>query len=477
MKPNNALGAIPGMFFFEKNNNGSQQDGNNTSGDCPCDNWTCREEWQRETRYYSRTKRSESDLPVKVKVKYLVCGINGQPKLPCEIELETLRLYYGLQGIPANKNNKNTGNNMTVQSFPALQLRGTGIRGLRDFNPSATYIMSANTLDMRANTALTAQVTTIVNGGIKGTYNVPNMGARNVYEEPGTGKIFVDVGLSYPILRELTLATSGTTDEDCPCENCTTEWREENWWLGQTAETPNSRAVEITRKIIVCDPADGEAVLNCEAELQQLKQQYGIQGMRGLGTIPGSAADKSWCSNAARLAWKRGIIKEVEIEQYYGDCLRKGTAQPVQSTQGLGMTATQWDAAQQECLKKCAHTPGCYEECMKPLGRRPINIVNNNGGGFSTNPGGYGTVNVNRLPALAGLANDNGGGTVIVPSGGTTQQPPYGIPPYVPPPDVVYTTQTPCDGAQNSWMAGVIGVGLGILATLVFSMMFGRRRA
>lgn len=456
-----ALGAIPGMFFF-KDNGDNTPGGEPTSGSCPCDNWSCREVWNKETRYYSRTKQSENDLPIAVKVKSFICGINGKPKLPCEIELETLRTYYGLQGLAINKQTKNTGNNMATLTIPTLR-QATGIRGLRDFDPSATYIMSLNILDMRADATQTARVNAIVGGGIKGKYNVSDMGARNVYEEAGTGKVFVDVGLTYPILRELNLASTGTTDSDCPCENCTTEWRDEQWWLSETAETPNSQQVEITRKIIVCDPADGEAVLACAAELAQLKARYGIQGIRGLGTIPGSQADKNWCMNAALDAFKRGIIGEREIETYYGDCLRKNVA-PQPSIKGLGMTAQEWDTEQQRCLAKCGHTPGCYEECMKPLGRRPVNI--SYGGGYSQ--GNYGTMPISALPALSGLSND-ASGTVNVPP------PPY-VPQSYPTGDVIYTTTTPCEGSQNVWVSGIIGVAIGILSVLMAQMMFGRRR-
>jgi hypothetical protein len=190
--------------------------------------------------------------------------------------------------------------------------------------------------------------------------------------------------------------------------------------------------------------------------------------MRGVGTIPGSAADKAWCSNAARIAWKRGIIKEVELEQYYGDCLRRGIKpQPQPGVSALGMTAAQWDAAQQECLKKCSHTPGCYDECMKPLGRRPANIVNNKGG-FSVNP--YARP-VAALPAIRGLANDDGGGTTTTPP--VQSGPVYG-PPYQS--DVVYAA-TPCENAQSVWVAGLIGVGLGVLVTLMFSLMFRKKAA
>lgn len=470
-----ALGAIPGMFFFDENSNNTPGGSTETNGGCPCDNWSCREEWNKETRYYSRTRQSDGDLPIAVKVKYFVCGTNGTPKFPCEIELETLRTYYGLQGLTTNKQTKNTGNNMATLTIPTLR-RATGVRGvrgLRDFNPSATYIMSLNTLDMRSDVSQTARVNAIVGGGVKGSYNVSNMGARSVYEEAGTGKVFVDVGLSYPILRELNLASTGTTDSDCPCENCTTEWRDEQWWLSETAETPNSQQVEITRKIIVCDPADGEAVLSCAAELAQLKAQYGIQGIRGLGTIPGSQADKDWCLRAALDAHKRGIIGERDIEGYYGDCLRKTLAHgappqltaPQPSLKGLGMTAQQWDAGQQECLAKCGHTPGCYEECMKPLGRRPVNMAGN-GGGFSVTQGGYGMMPVSALPALSGLSND-ASGTINVPP------PPY-VPQSYPQGDVIYTT--PCEGSQNVWVSGIIGVAIGILSVLMAQMMFGRRR-
>lgn len=80
--------------------NTSTGGGTTTSGapcDCPPN---CREELQRETRFLNKTRASDSDIPVKVKVPRIVCPPKvTEYKTLCAEELAAIKRQYGLTGV------------------------------------------------------------------------------------------------------------------------------------------------------------------------------------------------------------------------------------------------------------------------------------------------------------------------------------------------------------------------------------------
>lgn len=189
----------------------------------------------------------------------------------------------------------------------SLQRIGTGgMRGLRGFDPSGSYAMTANILDMQQDSLVADRVQQIVSGGSVGTYN-----NRQVYEEPASGSLFVDVGLAYPVLQEIrpqALMTSppigGTAPlQPCPCDNCREESVTETYYASKEQQSPNDIPVSMVRDVVICEPstADGQPTPKCAEDLAKLKAQLGLQGLRGLGMVaPLFSAQKRKCYDSCR---------------------------------------------------------------------------------------------------------------------------------------------------------------------------------
>lgn len=114
-----------------------------------------------------------------------------------------------------------------------------------------------------------------------------NTGGSPVYTDPVSGKLYVIRGqeMDNPSLYMLVASNNAagsqppTSEEPCPCANCSQELIKDYMYLSKVPETSNDKQYNVKYKTIVCDSTDASVTLACEEEIARLAQQ----GMSGLG--------------------------------------------------------------------------------------------------------------------------------------------------------------------------------------------------
>lgn len=293
-----------------------------------------------------------------------------------------------------------------------------GVRGLRDdFNPDFPYSVSANPVERAIASALWNNTSAV------GTYN-----GMPVYKHELTGKLYVwnqgnqdpDFGILMYQLIPTELPTSPNTPQmydsgGCPCEGCVEEIQQETWYASKTQSSSSDIPVNMTSERVVCDPTSDNPTIACQDELLRVKQQLGINGLRGLGNVATKYPAWAACSKHCN-------------DNFHGADLTR-----------------------------------CYKECEKYIGwgANPTN-----GGGRLMVDSGGGLVSfANSQPALSGLGNEvltdtSSTGTVY-----TTD--PY-APNYLPP-------SINCESGNSNVLWFVIVGVAGILAGILFNVAWKKR--
>lgn len=324
------------------------------------------------------------------------------------------------------------------------------VRGLQDtFSSSAQYVVTQNILDMQADSSLVDRVSAIVMSGVQGTYqNYP------VYNDAATGKIYVDVGLSYPRLQEIVSTTQSLIDppgggSDCPCDssNCREEIVQETWWASPNKSSDSDIEVDMSREVTICEPVEQSPTLACADELAKIKAANGInglRGLRGLGNVQSFTDKQKRCMDGC---------KGLPLPQW-NLCMDKCTVpnNPIETQ------ATAWKDCYNACNSKRlsqAELSRCYAGCGTGTAISPA-------GQLVASNSPFGLVETQSLPRMKfginGLSNDDS--TVI--DEGT----------YVTDPAVILSQPIDCEknNSRGLWFVviGAAGVVLGILLSLAW---------
>ncbi|MFN8358586.1 MAG: hypothetical protein U0264_01610 [Candidatus Kapaibacterium sp.] len=257
--------------------------------------------------------------------------------------------------------------------------------GLNDtFDPTVPYTASQNFLDMQRDPSVESRVIQIVSSGSVGKYsNYP------VYNDSATGKVFVDIGLSYPRLQEIvpTPTTSQPPAEsDCPCTNCHEETVIETWYASKEKASASDIPVNMTSEVVICEPTDGHGSPRalCADELARLR----AQGINGLGNMLYTGKQKACIDGCS------GVRPESAWNKCMDGC--QSTNAPIASR-----TA---DTAWGKCTAGCnvqgfsqEQLQRCYAACGNSL----------TSGSPGSNSGYMVSQSGQLVRALSGLSNDN----------------------------------------------------------------------
>ncbi|MBK9249350.1 MAG: hypothetical protein IPM69_14865 [Ignavibacteria bacterium] len=315
-----------------------------------------------------------------------------------------------------------------------------GMEGLNDaFDPTVPYTATQNFLDMQNDPSVGPRVNQIVSSGSVGNYS-----NYRVYNDTLTGKVFVDIGLSYPKLQELVPSVSPTqppTQSDCPCNNCHEETVIETWYASKQQVNSSDIPVNMTSEVVVCEPTDGTNSPKplCADDIARLS----AQGINGLGNMLYTNRQKA-CINGCK-----GIQPESAWNKCMDGC--SSTNAPIQSRTadsawGKCTTACNGQGLSQEQLQRC------YAACGTSTG-----------GSTASNSGYMVSQSGQLVRSLSGLSNDNTASDPVV----------YDNPP------VYYTNPTStmdCEKGNSGVMAfALVGIAGLIIGGLIVKAIIKTR--
>lgn len=338
-----------------------------------------------------------------------------------------------------------------------------GLNGLRDnFNPALPYAAVQNFLDIQADPGVQSRVLDITSSGSVGNYS-----SYPVYNEYSSGRVWVDIGLSYPKLQEIVPTTATTTSapppsqSECPCNNCHEETVIETWYASKEQTSSGDIPVNMTSEVVICEPTDNSAPRPlCAADLAALNAQ-GINGLGYVAPIFSSKQKKCFdsCSGLPEKEWNKCMSRcnshqSQSLADFTFSSPSNGKYQQNITFTGLTSNpvnssgARTADSAWGKCVAGCNSqrlSQNELQKCYAACGTSGTTSVVNSG--YAVGPGG-------NLVALSGLSNDSS-----VPTDPII----YDNPP-------VYYTQPTTDcqrGSDNVLGFVVVGLGGAIIGGLI----------